>query len=291
VSVIQKARPGGGGGPLPPRLRRRRPLLLLLALVATLAALWWLRAEEPSLPPGAAPSEAPLPLGAGSPPLAEPAPAPAPEPELEAAAEPVPAEPLPSRADSDGLARDLARGVSSHPLFLALLTESGLVDRFVLLVDNLAEGIVPRRELAFLRPKDPFLVRGAEPALRVDPASYARYDALAAAIASLDARAAAAAYHRLAPLCEESYRALGYPEGGFEQRLRAALALLGSTPRSDADPALVAETKRYEFADPSLESLSDAQKQLLRMGPANAARVTAKLAEIEAALAGARGER
>jgi hypothetical protein len=291
VSVIQKARPGGGGGPLPPRLRRRRPLLLLVALVTALAALWWLRSEEPAAPPDAAPSEAPLPLGAGSPPLAEPTPAPAPEPEPEAAAELAPAEPLPPRGESDGLARGLAERVSSHPSFRALLTEAGLVDRFVLLVDNLAEGSVPRRELAFLRPKEPFLVLGEEPALRVDPASYARYDALAAAIASLDARAAAAAYRRLAPLCEESYRALGYPEGGFEQRLRAALALLRSTPQPDADPALVAETKRYEFADPSLESLSDAQKQLLRMGPANAARVAAKLGEIEAALAGARGER
>ena len=49
-------------------------------------------------------------------------------------------------------------------------------------------------------------------------------------------------------------------------------------------PALVAEVKRYEFADPNLESLPDAQKQLLRMGPENQARVVAKLREIGAAL-------
>ncbi len=50
------------------------------------------------------------------------------------------------------------------------------------------------------------------------------------------------------------------------------------------DPAGGAATKRYEFADPALESLSDAQKQRLRMGPANAKRVTAKLREIQSAL-------
>jgi hypothetical protein len=50
------------------------------------------------------------------------------------------------------------------------------------------------------------------------------------------------------------------------------------------DPAVIPETKRFEFADPQLESLSDAQKQLLRMGPANAKRVRAKLREIETAL-------
>ena len=287
MSVIEKARPGGGGGLPRGRRRRRWPALLLLLLAVALAALWWLRSGAPSTEPEPAPAEEPLaaepPLGAVQPaPLeaetAEPAAEPAP------LVEPAPAEGLPPRGESDVLARDLARAVSSHPLFVATLKEAGLIDRFVLIVDNLAEGNVPRRELAFLRPEGKFLVLGHEPEQRIDPASYPRYDALAEAIASLDAREAAAAYRRVATLCEESYRALGYPEGGFEQRLRAALALLLSTPALDEDPAVVPETKRYEFADPALESLSDAQKQLLRMGPANAKRVTAKLREIQAAL-------
>jgi hypothetical protein len=151
-------------------------------------------------------------------------------------------------------------------------------------VDQLAEGSAPRRDFETLRPEGRFLALGRDAELRVDPASYRRYDALAAAVAALDARVAAAAYRRLAPLCEEAYRALGYPEGGFDARLRTALALLAATPRTEASPALVAEVKRYEFADPSLESLADAQKQLLRMGPDNAAHITAKLREIEAAL-------
>jgi hypothetical protein len=127
-------------------------------------------------------------------------------------------------------------------------------------------------------------VLGREPDLRIAPGSYRRYDALAGAFAALDAKALVAAYRRLAPLCEEAYRELGYPEGGFEQRLRAALVLLASTPRADDTPALVAEVKRYEFADPNLEGLPDAQKQLLRMGPGNQQRIVEKLREIEAAL-------
>jgi hypothetical protein len=291
VSVIEKARPGGGEGPSPQRGRRRgrKPLLLIFVLAAALAALWWLRTGTPSTEPEPAPdgeSVVEQPLGAGQPALPEPEAAAAPEPEGELApvVELAPAEALPERGESDTLVRDLARAVSSHPLFLATLKEAGLIERFVLVVDNLAEGNVPRRELAFLKPQGAFLVLGQEPEQRIDPASYPRYDALAAAIASLDARHAVAAYRRVAALCEESYRALGYPEGGFEKRIRAALALLVSTPALDEDPAVVPETKRYEFADPALESLSDAQKQLLRMGPANAKRVTAKLREIQSAL-------
>lgn len=253
-------------------------VLVLLALAAAGATLWWSRAcdvIEPAPLPVPEPPPEPPPLGATEPlPL---------EPDAPPVVEP-PTEPLPALAESDALARELAAAVSRSPLLAPALRESGLIERFVAIVDQLAEGNTPRRDLAFLRPQGSFLVLGREPELRIDPGSYPRYDALAQAIAGLDSRAAVAAYRRLAPICEESYRALGYPEGGFEQRLRTALALLGSTPKIDASPALVAQVKRYEFADLDLESLSDAQKQLLRMGPKNAALVAAKLREIEAAL-------
>ncbi len=284
MSVVEKGRPGAARA-VAPRRRRRGPLLLLL-LAAALALLWWNRAferapeaNEPEPAPEARPFGEPAPLG-----NAQPAP-PEVEPQAsEPEAEPAPAEPLPSLADSDGLARELATRVSTHSLAAAVLAEVGVIDRFVAAIDQLAEGKVPRSDLEVLRPKGQFEVLGREPELRVDAASYRRYDALAQALAALDTRALVAGYRRLAPLCEEAYRALGYPEGGFEQRLRTALALLASTPRSDETPALVAHVKRYEFADPNLESLADAQKQLLRMGPKNAALVAAKLREIDATL-------
>ncbi len=285
MSLIEKARPRGNldaDERWRPRRRRWRYALLLLTLAAALAALWWLRVDERVLEPASAPAEepvAPPPLAATAPEPIAPEASPA-EPEVA----PAPAEPLPPREDSDVLVRDLAGGVSGNPIVVGLAQRAGLIDGFVLIVDNLAEGVVPRKEFASLRPKGAFAVLGSGPSLRIDAASYRRYDALAAAIASIDARSAVAAYRRVASLCEESYRALGYPEGGFEGRLRAALALLLSTPLPDVDPALIPETKRFEFADPQLESLSDAQKQLLRMGPANAKRVRAKLREIEAAL-------
>jgi hypothetical protein len=285
VSVIEKARPGGGAGRGQRRGSRRGLwFLLLLAFAGACGALWWLLRDAPVVPTAAQPVVEPPPLAAGRPAASEPGGESAPEAAPEPALEPAAAEPLPPLAESDALARGLARPLSRHPLYVRLVRDAGLIDRFVLIVDNLAEGSVPRRELAELRPAGKFGVVVAGDVLRVDPASYRRYDALAEAIASLDTRAAVSAYRRVAPLCEESYRALGYPEGGFERRLSQALALLVATPTPGASPALVPETKRYEFADPALESLADAQKQLLRMGPENAARVIGKLREIEAAL-------
>jgi hypothetical protein len=287
VSVVEKGRRGAGRSAA--RRGRRGPLLLLL-LGSTLALLWWNRAFERALEseltPEAQPFGEPAPLGSTHAPPPEVGPQPS-APEAEA----VPAEPLPALAESDALARDVATGLSAPALVAALIADAGVIDRFVAAIDQIAEGTAPRRDLAALRPAGSFLVLGREPALRIDPSSYRRYDALAQAFAALDARALVAAYRRLAPLCEQAYRALGYPEGGFEQRLRAALALLAATPRIDASPALVAAVKRYEFADPELESLADAQKQLLRMGPKNAALVVAELREIEALLGGAGPER
>jgi len=296
VPVVDRVRPGEGpggrrgegpGGRRRSARGRRRLALLGLALAALAAGGGWLARDtgEPAPPPAqttrpeAFPEEtrAPEPPAASRTPesAGEPRPAPAPEPS---------APPLPALAASDPLARQLAGGVSSHALLGRLLAASGVVDRFVLVVDNLAEGLVPRRPLAPVATSGAFLVTGVGDALRIDPASYGRFDPIVAAIASLDATAAVAAYRRLAPLCEESYRALGYPEGGFEARLRAALALLRSTPEPSSDPALIPETLRYEFADPALESLPDAQKLMLRIGPAHRARVRAKLVELEAAL-------
>jgi hypothetical protein len=254
-------------------------------LVAALAGLWWLReGDEPALPPESAPPSAAPRVPEAPAPGPEVAPRAAPPAAARPTRLPEAAEPLPPLAASDPVARALAARVSGHALLGVLLEEAGLIDRFVLLVDNLAEGLVPRRPLRPLAPEQPLLVLGEGAELRIDPASYRRFDGVTAAIASLDAEAAVAAYRRVAPLCEESYRALGYPEGGFETRLRAALALLVSTPTLDAAPAVVPETLRYEFADPALESLSDAQKLLLRMGPENGERVRAKLEEIQAAL-------
>jgi hypothetical protein len=255
--------------------------LVLLGLGAGAVTLWWSRAGESVLEPAPPPSPEPF---AEAPPLGASEPLP-PAPEAGPAVEPAPGVPLPPLAESDALARELAGGARVPPLLAATLEQAGVIERFVVVVDQLAEGNTPRRELAFLRPAGAFGVLGREPELRVDPASYQRYDALAQAVAALDAGALVAGYRRLAPLCEGAYRALGYPEGGFDERLRAALALLTSTPPGEDSPALVAQVKRYEFADPELENLSDAQKQLLRTGPKNAWRITAKLREIEAALA------
>ena len=64
----------------------------------------------------------------------------------------------------------------------------------------------------------------------------------------------------------------------------ACIELMLATPDVSGPIRLIKPEAFYLFADEDLESLSAGQKVLLRMGPENAARIKAKLAEIRAAL-------
>jgi hypothetical protein len=91
--------------------------------------------------------------------------------------------------------------------------------------------------------------------------------------------------HRaLAPLFAQAYAQIGRDRSDFDAALAAAFGELLRTPVRDGEPELVAGIRSYRFADPELEELSPAQKDLLRMGPGNARLVQAKLRELAAAL-------
>jgi hypothetical protein len=63
--------------------------------------------------------------------------------------------------------------------------------------------------------------------------------------------------------------------------MRAGIDRALATPEVDGDIALVQPKVYYEYADPRLEALDPLQKQLLRMGPANTARIKAYLAQLK----------
>jgi hypothetical protein len=199
---------------------------------------------------------------------------------------PAPAEPVvvPPLADSDSFVRDLLRGLSSRPELLTWLATSDLVRNAAVVVDNIAEGVAPAKHLQEFAPKQPFRTAGSGSALVTDTRSYARYDALADAVASIDAAGAVKAYRNMRPLFDEAYRELGHPDGRFDVALERAISRLLATPEVPADVRLESHVESYHYANGTYESLSGAQKQLLRMGPRNVRLVKDKLREILRAL-------
>jgi hypothetical protein len=212
-------------------------------------------------------------------PPAEAPPAPVVEPPAPAApVEPAPG--LPPLAESDPWIRSEARALSSHAKLAAWLGTEGLIQRFAVLVDNLAEGADPARHVPFLAPEEAFRPERQGDRLVLGPSSYRRFDVLGDVVASLDARAAAALYRTVKPLLQEAYRQLGYPDRDFDVALARAIALVRDTPVIEGDVELAPSVRTYRFQDPALEGLRKPQKDLIRMGPANQRKIQQKLEEI-----------
>jgi hypothetical protein len=190
---------------------------------------------------------------------------------------------LPPLAQTDPVVRELVARLSSHPTVVAWLTTKGLIANFTVVTLNIAEGRTPARFLRPIAPRGRFRTAGAGELL-VDPRSYDRYNFHADAVTAIDSRGAAILYLTLKPRITDAYRELGYPDGDFDRVLERAMGVLLQTPTLDERVALSPKGVTYAYADPKLESLSPAQKQLLRLGPRNAAAIRAKLQEVAALL-------
>lgn len=195
-------------------------------------------------------------------------------------AEPGAAIDLPPLPETDAIVRQLVSGLSSHASVAAWLAGDQLIRNFATAVVATAGGRTPAPQLTRLRPPQKFQTRGSGPDLAIDPRSYARYDAYADAVAALDARGAARLYATLKPRIQDAYKELGYPDGDFDRVMASAIGEVLATPVVEGRVGLVSKSVSYEYADPRLQSLSSAQRQLLRMGPRNVRLIQAKLREI-----------
>jgi Protein of unknown function (DUF3014) len=188
--------------------------------------------------------------------------------------------PLPPLDETDPLVRQLVSQLSSHPRVTAWLATQGLLRNFAAVVASVADGETPIAQLRNQRPTAPFAVRDVTGGTTIDPASFRRYDSYADAVAGLDPRGTAKLYATLKPRIVEAYTDLGYPEGDIDGALTRAIIILLRTPPSSESLAVKHTSVNWQFVDPQIESLPQAQRQLLRMGPRNEKMIQDKLREI-----------
>jgi hypothetical protein len=187
---------------------------------------------------------------------------------------------LPPLPQSDPIVRELVARLSSHPTIAAWLATKGLIANFTLVTLTIAEGRTPAQFLRPIAPRGPFRTRRSGEELFVDSRSYDRYNTHGDAIAALDPVGTASLYLTLKPRITDAYRELGYPEGDFDRVLERAIAVVLQTPALDDRVVLYPKGVTYAYSDPKLESLSPAQKQLLRLGPRNGEAIRGKLEAI-----------
>ena len=187
---------------------------------------------------------------------------------------------LPPLPQTDAIVRELVARLSSHPTVAAWLVTNGLIANFTAVTLNIAEGRAPTGFLRPIAPQGRFRTASSGEELLVDPRSYERYNPHGDAISSLDSVGTASLYLTLKPRITDAYRDLGHPDGDFDRVLERAIGVLLQTPAFDEKAALSRKGVTYGYSDPKLESLSPAQKQLLRLGPRNGQAVRTKLQEV-----------
>ena len=188
---------------------------------------------------------------------------------------------LPDLSASDPLVRDGVPALVTHPDIGNLLTSDELIRKFVVLTDNVARGKVPRQHVDFLAPDGEFkATKLDEDTYLLDEKSYRRFDHLADVVSSFNSRRTVEFYILVRPLLQEAFQELGYGDEPFDEEVLIAMEHLLEAPIITYPIRLNRPVVMYKFEDLKLESLSDTQKQLIRMGPRNTSLIQAKLTEL-----------
>ena len=198
---------------------------------------------------------------------------------------PIDAGPALSLDDGDALLKKVAALWSKEALYAKWL-DALVIRQLVAATQLVAEGNSPRAAVPFIFIAGPFAVREElakkkkskskipppprEERLFISTPSFARYDGITATFASIDAAAAGEAWAKLEPFCDVAFGEISRPGTRFHDTLRTALAKLLAVQVPEGELEVVPKGAVYAFKDPQLESLTAAQKHLVRMGAKNA---------------------
>ena len=264
-------------------VQSRWPWLIVVALVAS--AGWWLLKAR-----NTAPGSAPLPAAPAST-RAAPAARTAPQaqpPEIRHPLDPADAADaaVPPLPDSDAATWDALAGLVGDTSVLDVLLREHLVQRLVVMIDNLPEPRVATRALATRPLPGAFVTEAGDGTLRIAEANAQRYEPYVSAFERADPARLAAVYRRFYPLFQQAYAEIAGPQAYFNDRLVAVIDHLLQAPEPEA-PLQVTEDAhgRFRFADPALETLSVGQKALVRLAREQRVRVKRQLRAIREALA------
>ena len=267
-------------------MNRGAVIAIVVLFVGAAGVIGWRESRRRAPPPAPAPKVAVAPT---------PPPPPPPPPEAPAIRHPLPAAEkrgLPPLDHSDDFVKEGLVGLLGRKAVASFLRLEGAARRFVATLNNLATD----QASATLWPVNPtpgrFETEPQDGGLVISARNAERYTPFVRFADGIDAHRAVALYQRLYPLLQSAYEDLGVPGKYLNDRVVEVIDNLLATPKvtgpirvKRVGPDAGAGPGLYLYADSALESATAGQKILLRMGPDNAAKLTAKLTELRALIA------
>lgn len=199
------------------------------------------------------------------------------------------AAPLPELNDSDEEVRSAAISLNPSEQWAGWVTTDEALRKFVVVIDNLAQGKIARKHLPMPKPEQKFKTSKDGINFYLDPASFERYAPYVRLVKNIDTEMTVKIYQHYSPLLEEAFAELGYPDQTFHATLLKAFDVLLDAPVINTPIELIRPSVHYKFIDPTLEKSPAAHKQLIRMGPTNTQELQLKIRQLKMALSKAAG--
>lgn len=251
----------------------------VLLLAGALLVAWlggWLALTGPAAPPVVADAQRAAPA--------------APEPASAAASAPAIAHPVPEVAevpDAPSLTAAL-EAMYGRELLMTMFQLDGFVARVVATVDNLGREHAAPRNWPLVPVPGRFAVEARGGIQVVAAANAGRYEPYVRLMEQVPPARLAALYRAHYPRFQQAYEELGYPGRYFNDRLVQVIDALLATPRPASPPGLHLPVIQgpvqpprpwvmHAFDDDALQALPAGQRLLLRLAPAQRARVEAWL--------------
>jgi len=208
---------------------------------------------------------------------------------------------LPNLNESDAALKDQLLEKNGQRILAELLTPEEVIRKFVRATYNISKGNIVTQYRPVNGPDSGFKAQAigkmaevtnpkkADESLQTavfknPPKNQARYDVYRKIMQTFKTETLVELYELYYPLLQQAYGELGEGPEQFHTVMKNALAKVLATPSLEKEPELILISVQYQFLDPQLEALPNAQKALLRMGLHNREAILAELEQLLTAL-------
>lgn len=193
----------------------------------------------------------------------------------------VEAEPL---DESDGAIKNAFMTMATSPLVGKYLINEGLLQKFVINVNSIANQEMSPNYSLVVAPEEEFRVYQQADREWIDTSSYKRYNAYIDALESMSTDDLVKLMDTYRGTLEAKFAEISPPNTSFDSMLLKAINELLNTPIIPLPIEVYSDSVMFKFKDEQIEALSGPQKQLIRTGPENTRRIKDILRDLQDAL-------